>query len=100
MSSMDHMVWSIWVMWYGGTMKTTVELPDGLLKEAKRIAKREGTTVRALLEQGLRRALEERLQPRAFELRDGSVGGQGLNPELAGAPWDVVRDLVYRGHGS
>ena len=81
-------------------MKTTVELPDGLLKEAKRIARREGTTLRALIEQGLRHSLEEHLRPSAFEVRDGSVSGQGLNPELAGAPWDALRDLVYRGHGS
>jgi hypothetical protein len=32
-------------------MKTTVELPDALLREAKRIALRERTSVKVLLEQ-------------------------------------------------
>ena len=32
-------------------MKTTVEIPDQLLDEARRLASREGTTLRALIEQ-------------------------------------------------
>jgi hypothetical protein len=35
-------------------MKTTVEISDGLLDEARRLAAREATTVRALIEAGLR----------------------------------------------
>jgi hypothetical protein len=38
-------------------MKTTVELPDELLRAAQRTARREGTTVKSLLEEGLRLAL-------------------------------------------
>ena len=37
-------------------MKTTVELPDELLRAAQRTARREGTTVKSLLEEGLRLA--------------------------------------------
>lgn len=38
-------------------MKTTLELPDGLLIEAKKLAAEERTTLRALVEQGLRHVL-------------------------------------------
>lgn len=32
---------------------------------------------------------------RRWVMRDGSVGGEGLRPELVGAGWEVVRDLAY-----
>jgi hypothetical protein len=35
-------------------MKTTVEIPDALAKAAREAASREGTTMRALIEEGLR----------------------------------------------
>ena len=35
-------------------MKTTVEISDSLAEEAKRVAARERTTLRALIEAGLR----------------------------------------------
>ena len=35
----------------------------------------------------------------AFRLRDASFGGRGLNPELADAGWDRMRDLIYEGRG-
>ena len=38
----------------GTHMKTTIELADGLLADARRVAAEEGTTLRALLEEGLR----------------------------------------------
>ncbi len=41
-------------------MKTTVEIPDSLLEQVRRQAASEGSTVRALVEEGLRRVLEER----------------------------------------
>jgi hypothetical protein len=44
-------------------VKTTVELPDELLRAAKRVAIDRGTTLRELVEAGLRRELEERERP-------------------------------------
>lgn len=80
-------------------MKTTIEIPDPVLAEAKRVAQREKSTLRALVEEGLRLALERRGDGERFRLRDASVGGQGLRPELRGASWDEIRDLAYRGRG-
>ena len=76
-------------------MKTTIEIADPLLEAARRAARREGTTVRAIVEHGLRLALAERRRAIAFKLRDASVDGQGLQPGMEGLPWDALRLLAY-----
>jgi hypothetical protein len=84
-----------------GSMKTTVELSDDTLEQARRVAAQEGTSLRALLEEGLRRVLAERRGRRAgFHLRRATFRGKGLAPEFAGASWSTVRDAVYREHGA
>ena len=79
-------------------MKTTVEISPALLLEAKRHAKAEHMTLKALIENGLRRVLAEKDTP-AFKLRDGSVGGNGLTPEFQNAPWEKFRDAIYEDRG-
>ena len=81
-------------------MKTTVEIADPLLAEAKRAAAARGTTVRALIEAGLRRVLDEQERDRSFRLRDVSFDGEGLAPEFAEGGWQRIRDAVYEGHGA
>jgi len=80
-------------------MKTTVEIPDSLLEEARRLASREGTTVRALVEEGLRRLVAERKRGGAFRLRKATFKGSGLQPHVAGAPWERIREIAYEGRG-
>lgn len=80
-------------------MKTTVDIADPLLDEAKRIAIREGTTVKALLEQGLRQVLSERKAGGVFHLRKATFRGRGLQSGMAHLSWDRVRDLAYEGRG-
>jgi len=82
-------------------MKTTIDIADGLLAEAKRAADREGTTLRALVEDGLRRVLAERTTGRLrFKLKDASFRGRGLQPGVREGNWDQVRDLVYESRGA
>ena len=81
-------------------MKTTVEISDGLLRQAKLFAQREGTTVRALVEAGLRAVLKERRARSRFELRDLSFTGKGLHPEFQQEGWDQIRDALYEGRGA
>lgn len=76
-------------------MKTTIEISGPLLRAARQAARRDGTTVRALVEQGLRLALEERRKVSAFRLRDASVTGHGLQPGAEGLSWDALRALAY-----
>jgi hypothetical protein len=41
-------------------VKTTVDIADDLLKRSQQLAKREGSTLRAVLEEGLRLVLKDR----------------------------------------
>jgi hypothetical protein len=81
-------------------MKTTVEISNSLLERARKLASREGTTMRALIEEGLQRLLVERERSRGFHLRRVTFKGEGLNPELVGKSWPVIRDLIYEDRGS
>ena len=81
-------------------MKTTVEIPDAVLEEARRVATKERTTVRALIVDGLRRVLAERKRKGKFRLRKASFKGSGLRPDLAGASWEKIRDTIYEGRGA
>jgi hypothetical protein len=76
-------------------MKTTIDIADPLLREARKLAEHEGTTVRAIVERGLRLAVAEARTKRPFKLRDASVGGEGLTPEFRDAGWEKVRDAIY-----
>jgi hypothetical protein len=80
-------------------MKTTLDISDSLLREARKLAARERTTLRALVEQGLRGVVAEKKRKPAFRLRKASFKGRGLRPELADAGWDRLRDLAYEGRG-
>jgi Arc/MetJ family transcription regulator len=83
-------------------MKTTIELDDALLKEAKRLAANENRSLRDVTEAALRRYLEEARQRRAkpFRLRKVSYKGKGLQPGLREGHWSAIRDLTYEGRGS
>jgi predicted transcriptional regulator len=76
-------------------MKTTVELPDELLIEVQQIARAERTTMKSLLEEGLRAVIARRRGAQAFALRDASVDGRGLRPEVTEGGWAKIRELSY-----
>ncbi len=81
-------------------MKTTIEISDPLLAEARALAAREGVTLRTLVERGLRRVVGETKPGAPFKLRRASFKGKGLAADLEGAPWDKLRDLAYEGRGA
>lgn len=80
-------------------MKTTVEISLPLLEQAKKLAAQEGTTIKALIERGLREQLAKRKRTQVFRLRKTSYKGKGLQAEAKGVGWDKLRDLAYEGRG-
>ena len=82
-----------------GPVKTTVEISDALLDEAKRVASRESSTLRELIEEGLRRTLDERRKKRkGFRLRRAAFRGKGLQPGVS-SEWAQLREAAYEGRG-
>ena len=80
-------------------LKTTIEISDPLLRQARKLAARQGITLRALVERGLRRVVAEAKPGAAFKLRRASFKGNGLQADLQGASWERLRELVYEGRG-
>jgi len=81
-------------------MKTSVEISDFLFQQAKLLARREHTTMRALIEEGLRRLIAERKAPKPFKLRRVTFRGKGLQTRMAGAGWKAIRAAIYEERGA
>ncbi len=80
--------------------KTTIELSEGLLRDAKRVALADGTSVKALIEQGLRLVIRDRRQRGAFALRKASFQGDGLAAGQSLQDWASIRDQIYTERGA
>lgn len=85
------------VNYMGAHMKTTIDIADPLLREAKLEARRAGITLRELIETGLRRVLDERSATprRPFKLRDARNHQAELQPWIRPGDWEQVRDIAY-----
>ncbi len=80
----------------GTHMKTTIDIADPLFDAAKAAAQQRGTTLRALVEMGLRQVLETPPRnKRAFKLRKASFRGRGLQEGAQGASWEQLREMSY-----
>lgn len=80
--------------------KTTVELSETLLRDAKKVALAERTTVKALIERGLRLVISERSRRRGFKLRQASFEGDGLVAGQSLRDWAAIRDQIYAERGA
>lgn len=82
-------------------MKTTVEIADPLMKQARRIAARDGETLRTLIENGLAKELASRqAKVKPFKLRQVTAGGKGLQPEVAQLSMHDIILMSYEGRGA
>jgi len=90
-----HIVEAIWMY----TMKTTIEISDPLLRQARKVAAREGVTLRTLVERGLSRVVGENKKPISFKLRRAAFKGKGLQAEFRDASWEAISEAAYEGRG-
>jgi hypothetical protein len=75
-------------------MKTTIDIAGDLLVRAKRQARREGKTLREIVEEALRQRLAQSAPQPPFRLKKHTFGGDGL--QRPDADWESIRDTVYR----
>ena len=81
-------------------MKTTIDIADPILAQAREVAARRGTTLKALVEEALRQVLaQERRPKKRFRLRTHTFKGNGLQAGLTWGDWDTFRGLAYEGRG-
>lgn len=73
-------------------MKTTIELPDSLAREAKVLARDQGVTLRQLMIEGLRLELERRSAEHRVDFEFPTVRGNGLQ---AGVELADLSRLAY-----
>lgn len=81
-------------------METTIDISTDLAVRAKALAAKRGVTLRTVVEQGLRMALEEDQGAKGFRLPNRSVPGRGLRREYASRPWSDIVQASYGGRGS
>jgi predicted transcriptional regulator len=81
-------------------MKTTVDIADPLFRRAKRLAAKRGTTLKAVIEDALRRELAAAETGAASTgVRTHTFNGRGLKVGLAWGDWAAIRALAYEGRG-
>jgi len=80
-------------------MKTTIDISDSLLQDAKRLSVQRQITLRSLVEQGLREIISKQKTGQSFKLRRASFKGNGLQNEFRGESWQKIRSAAYEGHG-
>lgn len=81
-------------------MKTTIDIADALARRAREAARRRGTTLRALVEDGLRRVLAEGASaPPSGPFRMVTFRGRGTQPGIDEGDWESLRGLLYEGRG-
>lgn len=76
-------------------MKTTVDIADDLLLRAKREAEASHTTLRSLIEDGLREVLSRKAAAKRRPVKPVTFRGKGLQREFRGKGWEAIRDAIY-----
>jgi len=76
--------------------KTTINLPDAVLCEAKTVAQREGTTLKEIFLAGLRSELERRREgEKLVEYRPVTFSGNGLHEDARGLDMHRIIHMAY-----
>lgn len=80
-------------------MKTTILLPDSLYREARKLAEKDKTTLKSLIEEGLHKVIADHKRKETFKLKKATFLGNGLQPQFTENNWSKIRDTIYEGRG-
>jgi hypothetical protein len=82
-------------------MKVAINISDALLEQAKTVALRRSTSLTALIEEGLREVVRRDAGAAAIAAaRCVDRRGGWLRQEFAGASWERLAEVAYKGHGA
>jgi hypothetical protein len=80
-------------------MRTSVEIPDPLLRRAKKLARERGVSLKQLVIDGLRTVVEREAAPAAHRMKDHSFGQGGLVDGLSWSDTESMNEQVYGDRG-
>ena len=80
-------------------MRTTIDLSEAVFQQAKRCAQRRQTTLRDIIEEGLRLVMDREDAVQKYRLKDLSYGSGGTVPGIEMGDWERIRDILYTGRG-
>jgi hypothetical protein len=81
-------------------MKTTIDIADPLLRRAKQLAARRNTSLKQVVEDALRQALEAESRARSpRRLKTHTFRGRGLQAGLSWDDWNALRSFAYEERG-
>ena len=84
----------------GYRMKTTVDINDALMAQARQLAKERQQTLKSVLETALRQFLAAHAADKAaFRLRKRTFRGEGLHADIKEGDWAAIRERAYEGRG-
>jgi hypothetical protein len=81
-------------------MKTTIEISDSILRQAKKLVREQNVTLSSLIEEGLSKVIEERSDRSNIRVTPVVFDGKGLTADFQCASWERIRDAAYTGSGS
>ena len=81
-------------------MKTTLDIHDELLLQAKLHAKSRGRSLRAVVEDGLRTVLSCAEQRSSYQLPDLRIGDPAAADPLESYSWPELRETIYGDPGT
>ena len=76
-------------------MKTTIDIADSLFSRAKGLSRRDGTTLKQLVDEGLEKVLAEKEAQQPIKIEPVIMEGTGIDPALLQGGWSAMRDAIY-----
>ena len=81
-------------------MKTTIELSDAVLEQTRELARRNGTTMRRIIESALRRYIaEQEKKTTCYRYERESFKGDGVCEGIQEGNWEMIRSMIYERRG-